>query len=56
MPHRPRLVVFGGGVPIKVGKEVVGAIGVSGGHYSQDERVAAAAVTALEAWVSPTHW
>src|SRR5450631_3135083 len=31
-----RLVVFGGGYPIKIGDAIVGAIGVSGGHYSQD--------------------
>ena len=37
-----RLVVFGGGYPIKVGDQVVGAIGVSGGHYSQDMDVAKA--------------
>ncbi len=35
-----RLVVFGGGFPIKVGEQIVGAIGVSGGHYSQDMEVA----------------
>jgi len=37
-----RLVVFGGGYPVKVGDAVVGAIGVSGGHYSQDMEVAKA--------------
>src|SRR5487761_1544642 len=31
-----RLVIFGGGYPITVGDKVVGAIGVSGGHYTQD--------------------
>ena len=39
-----RLVVFGGGYPIKVDGEVIGAIGVSGGHYSQDMEVAKAAL------------
>lgn len=47
MPHRPRLVIFGGGVPIKVGNVVVGSIGVSGGHYSQDVEVAQAAISSL---------
>jgi uncharacterized protein GlcG (DUF336 family) len=42
-----RLVVFGGGYPVKVGDGVVGAIGVSGGHYSQDMEVAQAGLTAL---------
>jgi uncharacterized protein GlcG (DUF336 family) len=37
-----RLVIFGGGFPIKANEQVVGAIGVSGGHYSQDAEVAEA--------------
>jgi uncharacterized protein GlcG (DUF336 family) len=37
-----RLVIFGGGFPIKANEQVVGAIGVSGGHYSQDAEVAKA--------------
>ncbi len=37
-----RLVVFGGGYPIVVGEALVGAIGVSGGHYSEDMQVAEA--------------
>ncbi|MBU1376794.1 MAG: heme-binding protein [Alphaproteobacteria bacterium] len=40
----PRLIVFGGGYPLKVGDSVVGAIGVSGGHYEQDMVVARAGV------------
>ncbi|BCW87568.1 hypothetical protein sos41_06980 [Alphaproteobacteria bacterium SO-S41] len=43
----PRLIVFGGGYPIKDGDAVVGAIGVSGGHYDQDMIVAKAALAAL---------
>jgi uncharacterized protein GlcG (DUF336 family) len=42
-----RLVIFGGGYPIKIGDQVVGAIGVSGGHYSQDMDVAQAGLAAL---------
>jgi uncharacterized protein GlcG (DUF336 family) len=42
-----RLVVFGGGFPIKVGDRVVGAVGVSGGHYSQDMEVAQAGLGAV---------
>jgi uncharacterized protein GlcG (DUF336 family) len=42
-----RLVVFGGGYPISVEDEVVGGIGVSGGHYSEDMEVAEAALAAL---------
>jgi uncharacterized protein GlcG (DUF336 family) len=48
-PGIDRLVIFGGGYPIKVGDRVVGAIGVSGGHYSQDMKVAEAGLTALVA-------
>jgi glc operon protein GlcG len=39
---RPRLVVFGGGVPIEVDGEVIGAIGVSGASEEEDERCALA--------------
>lgn len=44
--HTPRLVVFGGGYPIKVNGAIVGGIGVSGGHYRQDMEVAEAALSA----------
>jgi uncharacterized protein GlcG (DUF336 family) len=47
--HTPRLVVFGGGFPIVVKGEVVGAIGVSGGHYTQDMECARAALAAIGA-------
>ncbi len=43
----PRLVVFGGGYPIKDGDTIIGGIGVSGGHYEQDMKVAQAALAAL---------
>jgi uncharacterized protein GlcG (DUF336 family) len=39
-----RLVIFGGGFPIEVDGEVVGGIGVSGGHYSQDMEIGEAAL------------
>ena len=42
-----RLVVFGGGYPITVGDDVVGGIGVSGGHYSEDQQVAEAGLAVL---------
>ena len=47
--HTPRLIVFGGGFPIVLGGEIVGAIGVSGGHYSQDMECARAALAAIGA-------
>ena len=46
-PGIDRLIVFGGGYPIMVGEAVVGGIGVSGGHYSQDMEVAQAGLSAL---------
>jgi len=42
----PRLIVFGGGYPLEL-NGVIGAIGVSGGHYEQDMVVAEAGVSAL---------
>ncbi len=41
-----RLVIFGGGYPISLDGQVVGGIGVSGGHYSQDMDVAQAGLAA----------
>lgn len=34
--HTPRLIVFGGGFPIRHQGDVIGGIGVSGGHYTDD--------------------
>lgn len=48
-PGIDRLIVFGGGYPITVGDAVVGAIGVSGGHYSQDMEVAQAGLSVVPA-------
>ena len=42
-----RLVIFGGGYPIVVDGEIVGGVGVSGGHYTQDMDVAQAGLAAL---------
>jgi len=42
-----RLVIFGGGFPITVDGNLVGGVGVSGGHYSEDSEVAEAALRAL---------
>jgi len=40
-----RVVIFGGGIPIKRGGAVIGAVGASGGSVEQDIVVAKAAVT-----------
>ncbi|GAC1388901.1 MAG: heme-binding protein [Ktedonobacteraceae bacterium] len=42
-----RLVVFGGGFPIKVGEGIVGGIGASGGHWKDDMQVAQAGLEAF---------
>ena len=40
----PRVVAFGGGIPLRDGEGVVGAVGVSGGSVDEDIEVAEAAV------------
>ncbi|EKN65333.1 hypothetical protein BABA_20661 [Neobacillus bataviensis LMG 21833] len=45
--HTPRLVIFGGGYPIKIDNELIGGVGVSGGHYSHDMQVCQAALEVL---------
>jgi uncharacterized protein GlcG (DUF336 family) len=42
-----RVIVFPGGIPLKQGEEIVGAIGVSGGEVDQDQAVAEAGAAAL---------
>jgi len=46
--HTPRLIVFGGGVGVFVGRELVGAIGVSGASAEEDAEVARAGATAID--------
>jgi uncharacterized protein GlcG (DUF336 family) len=48
IPVRDRMAAFGGGSPIKVGGDVVGAIGVSGGHYSDDMKVVERTLASLD--------
>jgi uncharacterized protein GlcG (DUF336 family) len=50
IPKVDRLIIFGGGYPIRVNGAdgpIVGAIGVSGGHYTQDMDVAKAGLEAV---------
>jgi uncharacterized protein GlcG (DUF336 family) len=49
MPLVDRLTPLGGGYPLQVNGETVGAVGVSGGHYSQDMTCAEAGVAAFSA-------
>jgi uncharacterized protein GlcG (DUF336 family) len=45
--NRGRVMIFAGGVPLKRGDQVVGAIGVSGGMGKQDQAVAEAGAEAF---------
>jgi uncharacterized protein GlcG (DUF336 family) len=49
-----RLVIYGGGVPLRVDGEVVGGIGVAGGSHHQDREIAEAGAAALAAFHSDT--
>ncbi|MBE0580416.1 GlcG/HbpS family heme-binding protein [Devosia sp.] len=48
LSNRPRLLTWGGGVPVRVDGHVVGAIGVSGGPEDDDIACARAALAALD--------
>jgi len=43
-----RVMIFGGGIPLKRNGQIVGAIGVSGGMVAQDIKCAEAGVKAFE--------
>jgi len=43
-----RLIIFGGGIPLRKGDELIGGIGVSGGAVPQDIEVAEAGVAAFK--------
>lgn len=45
--NKGRVMIFAGGVPLKRGGQVCGAVGVSGGSGEQDHAVAQAAAEAL---------
>ncbi len=47
IPQLPRYTLSGGGFPIKIEDQIVGAIGVSGGTAEQDLEVARAALRVL---------
>ena len=53
IPPYPRLVIIGGGYPIRLGETLLGGIGVSGGHYLQDMEVARAGLAALDSAEEP---
>ncbi len=43
-----KVMIFAGGIPLKRGDQIVGAIGVSGGTGTQDQSVAEAGAEAFE--------
>ena len=45
--NHDRVMIFAGGIPLKLEGIIVGAVGVSGGSGDQDQAVAEAAATAL---------
>jgi len=47
LSHRPRFVAVGGGVPVFDGEQLAGAIGISGGDYLQDQRIAESALASV---------
>jgi uncharacterized protein GlcG (DUF336 family) len=46
--HHGRIILFGGGYPLRVQGQVVGGIGISGGSVEEDMQVAQPAVALLE--------
>jgi len=47
LPIRPRMVCFGGGLPLRHEGRLIGGIGVSGGSELEDETCARAGLTAI---------
>ncbi|MFC4030209.1 heme-binding protein [Streptomyces polygonati] len=45
--NQGRIMIFAGGIPLRRGGQVVGAVGVSGGSGEQDQSVAEAAAAAI---------
>src|ERR1700760_4962722 len=45
--NQGRVMIFAGGIPLKRGEEVLGAVGVSGGMGKQDQAVAEAGAEAF---------
>jgi uncharacterized protein GlcG (DUF336 family) len=45
--NHEKVVIFGGGAPVKDGENVIGAVGASGGTVDQDLKVAEAAVASF---------
>ena len=50
-----KVVIFGGGIPIRIGQTIIGAVGASAGTVEQDIEVAQAAIAALNVTSTPVH-
>jgi len=46
--NHDRIVIFAGGMPVRVGETVIGGVGASGGTVDQDQKMVEAAVAALQ--------
>jgi uncharacterized protein GlcG (DUF336 family) len=46
--NHEKVVIFAGGMPVKIGDQVIGAVGASGGTVDQDEKVVETAVAAFD--------
>jgi uncharacterized protein GlcG (DUF336 family) len=47
-----RMVIFGGGIPLKVDGAVIGAVGIAAGSHHQDREIAEAGAAALEKFLA----
>jgi uncharacterized protein GlcG (DUF336 family) len=47
LAHHPRLMAVGGGYPLIENGKVIGALGISGGTYDQDQQAAETALSSL---------
>jgi uncharacterized protein GlcG (DUF336 family) len=54
--HGGKIILFGGGFPLRAQGEVMGGIGISGGSVEEDEKVARAVLDALGEMVSLAEW
>ncbi len=51
LSQQKRMVMFGGGLPVRFDDEIIGSVGVSGASEQQDEACAQAGVTAFQRYV-----
>jgi len=54
--HPGKIVLFGGGFPLRLGERVAGGIGISGGSVEEDEQVAQSVLYDLDKMESLADW